>query len=286
MDRADLNGPQAKKVCAELDALVLELRERGLRISSWYGRLDLLSDLAGWERANRGLRYEPLPGAADDERFPWFLYWEITWLVLNNRFRSGERLLDLGGSSSLFSCYLASKGLDVVTVELNEELVANGDELAASTGWKLRNLCADMRELDAGVLGGPFNHVTSVCVLEHLPLSGRLEVGCGIRDLLVDGGSFSITFDYLNPSHWARIGSPADVEEQFVAPVGLQRRGNCHFHDNGLRYLMHPAFHPCAGGHEWESLPVERGQLERAPGRAREGDGEYTFGALFQMRFG
>src|SRR6266480_1867801 len=129
MDRADLEDPRARDVCAELDALIGELGERGLRLSNWYGGLEFPADLVGYERANRGLDYEPLAGAADDARFPWFLYWEIAWLTVNNDLRAGERLLDLGGSSSLFSAYMASKGLEVVAVELNAEIVRNGDEV-------------------------------------------------------------------------------------------------------------------------------------------------------------
>ena len=255
MDRGDLDTARARQVCAELNALVTDLRERGVMASNWYGGLEMEAEAADWERANRGLSYDPLHAAADDERFPWFLYWEIAWLVINNRFRSGDRLLDLGGSSSLFSCYMASCGLEVVTVDVKDSLVANGDEIGAATGWNLRNIRADMRSLGEAALGGRVHHVTSVCVLEHLPVMGRVEAGGQIRDLLLDGGSFSITFDYLNPSPWARIGSPADVERQFVAPVGLRVRGNHTFHDNGLRYLLHP-----------------------------DGDDEYTFGALFQER--
>jgi Methyltransferase domain len=255
MDRADLERPECRAVCAELDALIADLDRRGLRVSNWYGALEMPLEAAAYERANRGPRYEPLSGAVDDERFPWFLYWEIAWLVTNNGFEPGQRLLDLGGSSSLFSCYMASRGLDVVTVDLSEELVANGDELAAATGWKLRNLRMDMGELDPDALGRGFDHVTSVCVFEHIPISARIDVGRRIRDLLVDSGAFSITFDYLNPSPRARISSPDDVEEQFVAPSGLQVRGNRVLHDNGLRYLWHP-----------------------------EHEREYTFGALFQTR--
>ncbi len=254
MDRADLDAPRAREICAELDALVVGLRESGLEPSNWYGGVEGYGD-PGWERVNRGLRYEPLPGAADDERYPWFLYWEIAWLDMHNDFRAGQRLLDLGGSSSLFSCYMAARGLDVVTVDLNEELVAHGEALAAETGWSLRNVCMDMRDLDEAKLGGHFDHITSVCVFEHIPLAGRIDVTRRIERLLEDGGSFSITFDYLNPSPLARIGSPADVQEQFVAPSGLRVRGNGEFHDTGQRYLLHPGEH-----------------------------GEYTFGALFQER--
>lgn len=257
MDRADLDAPRARQVCAELDSLVAELRERGLRPSNWYGGLEGYGD-AAWERANRGVHYKPLAGAADDDRYPWFLYWEIAWLDANNDFRAGQRLLDLGGSSSLFSCYMASRGLDVVAVDLNEELVANGNALAAATGWSLRNVGMDMRDLDEADLGGRFDHITSVCVFEHIPLAGRIEVNRRIQALLAEGGSFSITFDYLNPSPMAQLGSPANVEEQFVAPAGLRVRGNREFHDNGLRYLRHPGE---MGDHA-----------------------EYTFGALFQER--
>ena len=256
MDRADLDAPRAREICRELDALVVELRERGLRPSNWYGGVEGYWD-ADWERANRGVDYEPLPDAADDARYPWFLYWEIAWLDMHNDFRAGQRLLDLGGSSSLFSCYMAARGLDVVTVDVDEKLVANAEALTAETGWRLRNVCMDMRDLDEAELGGRFDHITSVCVFEHIPLAGRIEVNRRIRNLLENGGSFSITFDYVNPAPLAQIGSPADVEEQFVTPSGLDVRGNPGFHDNGLRYLSHPSSH-----------------------------GEYTFGALFQERAG
>ena len=41
--------------------------------------------------------YKKIPGFEDDINFPSFLIWEIIWLVLNNRFSSGDKILDLGG---------------------------------------------------------------------------------------------------------------------------------------------------------------------------------------------
>jgi hypothetical protein len=254
MDRADLDDPRAREVCAALNALVRELDERGLWASNWYGALRMSGDAAKFERANRGQGYEPLPDAADDARFPWFLYWEIAWLSMHNDFRPGERLLDLGGSSSLFSYWAASQGLEVVTIDLQDELVANADAVAAATGWSLRNLAMDIRSVHHDE---SFDHITSVCVFEHIPVTDRVAITARLRDLLVDGGTLSLTFDYVNPSPVARIDSPQDVEAQFVAPSGLRVRGNAEFADNGLRYLRHP-------------------DLSQ--------DDDYTFGALFLER--
>ena len=270
MSRQDLDRPDARAIVRELDELVLHLGELGLPASTWYGELAMDAELREWERANRGPDYEPLPDAADDDRYPWFLYWEIAWICVNNDFRPGQRLLDLGGSGSLFSCFLASRGVDVTAVDLNDQLVERGDAIARRTGWPLRNLAMDMRRPR---LSGPFDHATSVCVLEHLPVSGRIQVGRGIGELLVPGGTFSLTFDYLNPAPTAKISSPAAVHAQFARASGLDLRGNERFHDTGERYLLHPAYHPDS---------VERGWARSGPPHAA-GDGRYTFGALFMQ---
>lgn len=274
MDRSDLERPDALEIVASLDELVRELERRGLRASSWYGSFELPADTREWERLNRGPAYEPLPGAADDSNFPWFLYWEIAWLWIGAGFRPGQRVLDLGGSSSLFSYHLASRGLEVVTVDLNEELVRNADEVATATGWPLENHLMDIGALE---LDGRFDHVTSVCVFEHIPVSVRVQMSALVRELLAPGGTFALTFDYLNPSRLARISSPEDVYEQFAEPSGLRARGNERFHDNGLRYLMHP-FHAPGAAPEWRARCIENGLF--LPGD-EERPSDYTFGALF-----
>jgi 2-polyprenyl-3-methyl-5-hydroxy-6-metoxy-1,4-benzoquinol methylase len=279
MDRGDLDLPEARPIVTALDDLIRELAGRGLRVSSWYGSFELPEDMREWERLNRGEGYEPLPGAADDASFPWFLYWEIAWLELGAGFAPGQRVLDLGGSSSLFSYYLASRGIEVVTIDLAEELVANANEVAAAAGWPLQNLVMDIGELH---VDGPFDHVTSVCVFEHVPVSTRVEMSSRVRELLRPGGTFAITFDYGNPSRLARISTASDVREQFVEPSGLSVRGNEEFHDNGLRYLLHPFLHP-ATSEKRRARALERGMF--LPGD-EELPGEYTFGALFLEREG
>lgn len=281
MDRADLDGPAARTIVGELNALIDDFRARGLRISSWYGSLELSDDPGSSERINRGYGYAPLEGAANDHLFPWFLYWEIVWLTLNNSFRPGQRLLDLGGCSSLFSVYMASLGLEVTAVDLSRRLVRNGKRLASATGLPLQNLRGDIRKLD---FGDAFDHVTSVCVYEHIPVSSRVRLGGRVQSLLREGGSYSMTFDYLNPSRLAAIDSPDDVEEQFARPSGLRVRGNARFVDNGKRYLLHPSHHPRAANTEWRKHYVKIGHFDEEAAAVVSRENEYTFGALFLER--
>lgn len=281
MERADLDSGQARDVVGELRELVADLDRRELPISSWYGSLDPPGAGHSWERVNRGWGYQPLDNGPDDQRFPWFLCWEIAWLVMHNDLRPGQRVLDLGGSSSLFSYLLAARGLDVTAVDRSTHLVENANQVARRTGWRLRNRVMEIEALD---LSEPFDHITSVCVFEHLPVSARVEVSSEIGRLLKPGGSFSLTFDYLNPSRLARISSPAAVAHQFVEPSGLNVRGNQQFLDAGERQLLHPFGHPRAWRAGWKRECLRQGLFARRDALRLRLANDYTFGALFLAR--
>jgi hypothetical protein len=184
----------------------------------------------------------------------------------------------------LFSCFLASRGLDVTAVDLNEKLVERGNLIGTRTGWPLRNLVMDMRRPR---LSGRFDHVTSLRVFHHLPFAGRIQVSRQLSELLVPQGTFSLTFDYLNPAPAAQISSRAAVHAQFVRASGLTLRGNQQFHDTGDRYLLHPAYHPDAEKRAWwRAISVDaRSGADVAASRARRhpADGRYTLGALFML---
>jgi len=279
MDRKDLYSLEAEPIIAELNALVRALQEKGLLVSSWCGTFDLPQGVVTVERANRGFGYTPLENAADDRLFPWFLYWEIAWVVLHGGFRPGQSVLDLGGSSSLFSFYLAHRGCRVTTVDLQNNLVENANRVAGEMGWDLRNYVMDMR---SPMFDEQFDHITSICVFEHLRPRDRLAAVSQIRHLLRPGGRFSITFDYRNPARSMRIRSPEDVERQFIQPSGLVVRGNRVFADYGPNYLLHPFYY-----HEpfrfWKLRLFSILQVDfpiwEFVRTKREND--YTFGALF-----
>jgi len=281
MDFDDLNSKLTEGIVSELNSLIAQLAAKNLKISSWYGVFDLPGDPRSTEVVNRGYDYRSLPGAVDDRNFPWFLYWEIVWLVINTDFKPHDNILDLGGSSSLFSFYLASKGNDVTTVDLNSGLVENANHVAEKMNWRMRNYVMDMRNLTVDTeFASQFDHVTSVCVYEHIPLHDRVAMNRGIRNLLVDGGTFSITFDYRNPSRAARISSPGDVRVQFVEPSGLKVRGNQEFLDNGKNYLLHP-FYSKRRLWKCKAAEIKGGHFSPLDLFKTKNCNDYTFGALF-----
>lgn len=279
MARADLDRPEARRIVEELNALIRLLQARGLAASTWYGTLEMPPKVQAVERVNRGPGYQPLPDAADDARYPWFLYWEIAWVALHADFRPGQTVLDLGGSSSLFSYYLASKGLRVTAVDLQASLVENANRVAKAMGWALENHVMDMRALS---FDRQFDHVTSICVLEHLKPEDRKAAVAQVRNVLRASGRFSITFDYRNPARTMRIASPQDVEEQFVVPSGLRVRGNRVFDDTGPNYLVHP-FHAEEPLRFWKLrlVSILQGDFHIWDAFRTKRTCEYTFGALF-----
>lgn len=277
MDYDDLFDVEAQTVVRELHDLVLLLREKNLHVSSWYGSFDLSGDPLSFEVINRGFGYTPLPDAVDDKNFPWFLYWQIMWVARHARFAAGQRVLDLGGSSSLFSCYLAHKGCKVTTVDRNSDLVENADRVAAIMGWHMTNQCMDIRNLD---VGGRFEHITSICVFEHIPMFDRVGITAHIKRFLKSRGRFSLTFDYRNPVAWAKISRREDVEQQFIAPSGLTVRGNRAFFDNSKNDLLYPFFSPHATP-EFKRQCVAQQEVDASLESCVKSVNEYTFGALF-----
>lgn len=283
MDRADLDRPECRSLLIELFGLMRRMQIRGADYSSWYGAVDAWP--SAWEHINRGTSYRQFPGNPDELRIPWFLLWEIAWLVANTPMKRGGRVLDMGGAGSLFSCYLASLGCEVHTIDLQAELCERACETARIMRWRLYPRQMDMTSL--AYPDGYFDHVFSVCVFEHLPVSGRVECNTQVARVLGPGGTAAYTFDYANPQSFGRIDTPEDVERQLIRPSGLRLRdgggGSDHprFVDTGHRYLEAPQ---CFGFGRFlrgaaRLHAAATGSLVR--GRALAGATSYTFGSVF-----
>ena len=280
MDFEDVVTPQAIIIIEELNELIIQLKKQDIKISSWYGCFDLKGNKDSFEYINRGYNYKALENSIDDKNFPWFLYWEIIWLIVNNNYKPGQTLLDLGGSSSLFSYYLASKGLKVTTVDLNKELVENANLTSKKMSWELTNYIKDIKNIH---FEEQFDHITSVCVFEHIPMFERVVINEKIHQFLKPEGTFSITFDYKNPSMNARIDSPEDVFEQFVKPSKLNIKGNKTFYDNKKNYLLHPFFYSPLNK-KFKQSGIEAGCFKEEEYNTVKKHNDYTFGSLFLIK--
>jgi len=207
---------------------------------------------AGVGIANRGSDYEPLPGSADDGRIPWYLYWEIFWVMKNGpRVENNTRLLDAGGASSLFTCYLASLGAEVYSIDINKTLVSNGNKIAKAMGWNMFSYAMNMRKLDFE--DGYFDHAYSICVFEHLDYELKQSALSEIARCLRPNGILSVTFDYRNPApaiagfgpdtrERNQLKSKEDIERSFLSTGHFDLLGNQEFCDNGASHLVNPMF--------------------------------------------
>jgi SAM-dependent methyltransferase len=282
MARSDLDRPDCRAVLTELFALMRRMNKCGAKYSSWYGHVDTWP--SAWEHVNRGEDYQPFPGNPDELRIPWFLLWEIAWIVANTPMRPAARVLDMGGAGSLFTCYLAARGCEVHTIDLQAELCTRSEETAKQMGWRMFAKQMDMTRLDYP--DAYFDHVFSVCVFEHLPVSGRVECNAEVARVLRPGGTVAYTFDYANPQSFGRIDTPQDVRRQFIEPSGLSLRGGDSFVDTGERYLSAPQ---CFGIGRFRQMMARlhallSGSVVRS--RVLSGRTSYTFGSVFLEKRG
>lgn len=129
--------------------------------------------------------------------------WEYASLVelanLNNLENSmagnkSPRILDCGGCSSSIDFFLAEKGFQVYSVDLNEFLVFNGNHVAKEKHLPLKNIAADMTHLSFG--DNYFDIVFSISVLEHFDEKLRFTAIREMERVVKPGGLIFNTFDY------------------------------------------------------------------------------------------
>lgn len=272
MDRSDLTTDEAKPIVKAINDLIKTLYSKNLYMTNWYGNLpregkiELNIDRIKYlikkilkrtenktDIANRGIDYEPLCNSADDSRIPWYLYWEIFWVIKNSpQLKSDMRILDAGGTSSLFTCYLASLGYEIHSIDINEKLVSNGNKLTSIMGWNMFSYTMNMKNLDFE--DEYFDHAYSICVFEHLDYNIKQSALNEITRCLKPNGILSITFDYRNPapavagfgpdpSQRNQLKTKKDITRNFLSTEHLELVGNQEFYDNGKSYLVHPHYH-------------------------------------------
>lgn len=221
--RRDVSGYVARsQTVRELRGVVDELRARGLMTTSTGHRQQT--------NLNECLPYEftAYPVRA----------WEYCRVFDILALRPGMRVLDCGGATSPLVFLCASKGIEIVTVELQQWLVDNSREVAAAMGWT--TLTAEVGDMTStGFPDGSFDAVFSISVLEHMPDEAKARAMREQARLLRRGGRAGNTFDFGRSTH-ARtvyayqgedqlhqpIADEAEIMRVIVEPSGLEIFGN------------------------------------------------------------
>ncbi|MGQ0522467.1 MAG: class I SAM-dependent methyltransferase [Betaproteobacteria bacterium] len=269
MDRLELLTAEAQPVVRELDALVRSMYSRGVYPGSWYGTVPpppfsgenlrylvarvLRRPHTEYWRVGFEVRdghYEPLPGAADDGRLPWYQYWQVVWAVLRGpTVAPGMAVLDAGGASSLLSCLLASRGVAVHGIDIDPRLARNAKRIARVMGWPMQASVMAVEHLSFPARH--FDHAYAIGLFHHLSEQRRAEALTRFHECLKPGGQLVATFDYRNPAPYEverleyidgqGLVSEHDIQRTFVAGGRFRLGGDGRFVDRGVLPLVHEA---------------------------------------------
>lgn len=160
--------------------------------------------------------------------------WENAWTVYHSGVKAGDRVLDVGGASTIFSFYLASMGCAVVVVDNdwnNCGTIYNSDYVAQKMEWDMKTFDRDIFK-PLPFSENYFDHVFSICVIEHLPSAVRRYMMKELGRVVKPGGIVSLTTDYdhgrkiLVSDKGLRFAYRQKIEEDVVKPSGLVIHGN------------------------------------------------------------
>lgn len=279
MDLEDLKTKEAIKVINELKALIKEYEKKGCKISSWYGDCDGNPYMTKLNILNRGYDYKPILDPKEDLKYPSFLLWEIYWVYSNLELKKGDRVLDIGGACSLFSFYLASKGIQVVALDLNRRIVEEANRIASIMGIDYTAVCFDAEEY-VQQTDEKFDCITSICVFEHIEIKKRKRIIGQLHKCLKENGKLAFTFDYKNPLGSVGINNVNDIEDQFLCNDNLCLVGNQKFYDNDINYLISFFYRRPMMWKKKIRLILEK-EYPFYKFFSTRGKNDYTFGSIF-----
>jgi ubiquinone/menaquinone biosynthesis C-methylase UbiE len=159
----------------------------------------------------------------------WLRMWEYSGAIIYSQVESGTKVLDAGGTGTIFSYYLAIEGCETYTVDIDEQKVK--DAIYTSQALKLQNIkhyVQDIRNLEFE--DNFFDRVFSICVIEHIEPEHQAKAVKELARVLKPGGILCITFDYGNYygqfDSRGTIKSPKDLYDRIIVPSGLEVIGN------------------------------------------------------------
>ena len=171
-------------------------------------------------------------------RIRWNKQWEYARGLAYGGFQPGLRVLDFGGGGTIPLFYLADRGCEVFSLDINASLTGHTTAIAQRMGWRLSGSTINLTEQPPLAAWGLFDRIVSFCVIEHVPKPLQRLALARLAGLLKAGGVFELTFDYSDTAPVA--GAIRSVEEvrELVAATGLTLLGDGQFHDTGERFVL------------------------------------------------
>ncbi len=218
---ADLAAPAASRAAAALRRFALRLGLGAtpfavngfLRLRFWVSRHKLWEYARGVACVEQTVGREPLRG-------------------------DRHRVLDFGGGATLPVYYLAAKGTEVLSLDIDRMLVDATNSAARERRWPLRGSTFDLLHSPPPADWGQFDAVLSFSVLEHLPKDTQPEVMARLASLLRPGGILALTFDYGEAAPKAEALRDVGEVERLVAASGLALLDGRPFRDTGERFIL------------------------------------------------
>ncbi len=168
----------------------------------------------------------------------------------------GKRVLDAGGANSLLSWYLATIGVDVVSIDLIEKNIRQG--LMNNKRLKLDNISFLNQDVNKMKYEDEFDYVYCINVIEHVMEHARgggfkpgltvfwngsykpseIEIETeqtfvkNLAKCLKPGGVLALSYDYKKFGRYrcqprcAYMRSPGDVQSRIIEPSGLNIFGD------------------------------------------------------------
>ncbi len=214
----DLGRPDIQAITDQMVALKAQLTSRGLRFTNPAGNFLAREYHPNLERAK---------------------LWENAWVTRHTQPAPGHRVLDIGGASTIFSFYLASRGCRVAVVDndwANCGTLYNARYVAARLDWQLEVFDRNVNQ-PLPFPARSFDRVYSICVLEHLPPAVRQHLMREVGRVLKPSGLAGFTCDYdtarpvLVTDRGLRFACRAKLERDVIAPSGLAIDGNADWLD-------------------------------------------------------
>lgn len=240
LDLEDLKNKAYLLVIEEINALIAILNKKGLKFTTYQAEFN-----TGW-----------------GENDIWFKrkLWEISTMIIYGKIEKSQRILDCGGASIIFSFYLASRGCQVETADIDWRgygIVKNAEIVAKEMNWNMHNLYSNIFSLPYKT--EVFDRVFCICVLEHLGYKEQILAIKEMSRVLKEEGIMGLTFDYGPTAFGNKYKHIYDINQRIIIPSELEIMGNIDYQEN--------AWFPEQPGKTWGALflrkPKEKNSHKR-----------------------